>query len=136
MNLTATVQAPPSDTATPTTVAPTAAQVQPLLTEAIRRWALVEDAALVARLTGVDVVFADLAGGELAEYLNGQNTLDVDAAGHGWFVDPTPRSDGEYGGSGATLAVRNGVAAGGFDMLSVLVQRWATRWALPTAKAT
>ena len=79
MNLAATVQAPPSDTATPTTVAPTAAQVQPLLTEAIRRWALVEDAALVARLTGVDVVFADLAGGELAEYLNGQITLDVDA---------------------------------------------------------
>jgi Ca2+-binding RTX toxin-like protein len=100
--------------------APSAAQVQALLAEAIRRWSTVEDAALIARLRDVEVDFADLNGGELAEYRDGRITLDIDAAGHGWFVDPTPRSDSEYAGTGSTLTARGGDAAKGVDLLSVL----------------
>jgi hypothetical protein len=102
-------------------VAPGAAQVQPLVAEAIRRWSMVEDAALVARLRGIEVRFADLAGGELAQYDDNVITLDVDAGGRGWFVDPTPGSDGEFQGSGATLVARAGSAAADrIDLLSVL----------------
>jgi Ca2+-binding RTX toxin-like protein len=103
-----------------TALAPTAEQLQPLVAEAIRRWSMVEDAALVAGLRGIDVVFARLDNGELAEYRNGVITLDVDAAGQGWFVDPTPSSDEEFGGAGDTLTARAGAAVGRIDLLSVL----------------
>jgi hypothetical protein len=91
-----------------------------LLAEAIRRWSTIEDAALIARLRDVEVDFADLDGGELAEYHDGRITLDIDAGGRGWFVDPTPRDDSEYSGTGSTLTARGGDAARGVDLLSVL----------------
>jgi hypothetical protein len=99
---------------------PSADQVQMLLAEAIRRWSTIEDAATIARLHDVEVDFADLDGGELAQYHDGRITLDVDAAGRGWFVDPTPRDDGEYSGMSSTLIARGGDAARGVDLLSVL----------------
>jgi hypothetical protein len=98
-----------------------AAQAQPLLAEAVRRWSLVEDASLTARLGRIEVDVADLPGASLAEYLDGRITIDVDAAGMGWFIDPTPRDDREFRGSGAVLAATaSGGAAGRIDLLSVL----------------
>ncbi|CAM5793933.1 LEPR-XLL domain-containing protein [Rhizobacter fulvus] len=98
-----------------------AAQAQPLLAEAVRRWSLVEDASLTARLGRIEIDVADLPGASLAEYLDGRITIDIDAAGMGWFIDPTPRDDREFRGSGAVLAATaSGGAAGRIDLLSVL----------------
>jgi Ca2+-binding RTX toxin-like protein len=108
-----------ADAATPAT--PTDAQVQALVDEAIRRWAMLEDAALVTRLAGIDVSFGDLEGGELGEYHDGHITLDRNAGGFGWFVDPTPRSDAEFRHTGAVLTALDAAAAGHVDMLSVLM---------------
>ena len=92
-----------------------------LLGEAARRWALVEDAINLHRLQGLRIEVADLEGDNLAEYADGVITVDVDAAGHGWFVDATPASDAEFAGSGELLAaLPDGGAAGRIDLLSVL----------------
>ena len=96
-------------------------QLQPLAAEAARRWLLVEDALLTARLGSLQFVVADLPGEALGDYIDGRITIDVDASGHGWFVDPTPSSDGEFSGNGAVLhATPTGGADGRIDLLSVL----------------
>jgi hypothetical protein len=48
--------------------------------------------------------------------------LDRDAAGYGWFVDPTPRLDEEFSiiAAEGLRAVEGTAAAGAFDLLSVL----------------
>src|SRR5262249_22786515 len=73
------------------------AQVQPLVHEAIARW---EAAGLTpqqaAILRGVDVQIADLGGATLGLVSGNTIFLDDNAAGWGWFVDPTPRDDSEF----------------------------------------
>ena len=56
------------------------------------------DAASVAKLEQVQVVIADLPGSYLGEAIESQNQIYIDsnAAGYGWFVDPTPGSDEEF----------------------------------------
>ena len=50
----------------------------------------------LAALGGVSFEFADLAGAELG-YSEGSTVLiDIDAAGHGWFVDASPASSSEF----------------------------------------
>jgi hypothetical protein len=69
-------------------------QVQPLLTEALARW----QAAGVntSALGQIDVRVADLGGLTLGKAGHGVIWLDDNAAGSGWFVDPTPRNDSEF----------------------------------------
>jgi hypothetical protein len=96
-------------------------QLQAMAAEALARWARVEDASHLAVLDGIQIVMADLPGEQLGEYHDGRITIDVDAAGHGWFVDTTPGDDAEFAGSGAVLTARNGSdAAGRIDLLSVI----------------
>jgi hypothetical protein len=95
--------------------------VQPLFDEAYRRWALVEDALHLQAITGVRFAVSDLPEGELAHYLDGTITLDLDAAGNGWFVDGTPSTDLEFIGTGQVLTAKSGSEAEGrIDLLSVL----------------
>ncbi len=98
----------------------TQATLQPLFEEALRRWAATLDAAQLAALRSVDVVIADLPGDALGRYEDGVITIDVDAAGHGWFIDHTPGDDREFAAGDGTLVARNGEAAGDIDLLSVL----------------
>jgi len=99
----------------------TQAQLQPLLAEAARRWAMVEDASFVDRLGAVTVAIADLPGDEVGNYVDGRILVDIDAGGRGWFVDATPQDDREFSGEGAVLqALRGTDAAAGIDLLSVL----------------
>jgi hypothetical protein len=108
--------------AAPGTTAP-ALQVedlQPLLQEALRRWALAEGADLAAPLANVDVSITDLPGQELGRYVDGHILIDVDAAGHGWFIDRTPGDDREFTDDGVELVATGGLAAGRMDLLSVL----------------
>jgi hypothetical protein len=52
-------------------------------------------------------------------------TVDVDAAGWGWFVDRTPRTDHEFGLlTEAGLLAMDGPAAGRMDLLSVLAHEY------------
>jgi hypothetical protein len=71
-----------------------AQQVQPLLTEALRRW----DAAGVdtSSLSGLDVRIADLGGLTLGRADDGVIWVDDNAAGWGWFVDRSARNDSEF----------------------------------------
>lgn len=62
-------------------------------------------------LAGLDIRVADLDPGILGLTRGATILLDRDAAGYGWFVDPTPQLDEEF------LGVPAGVAV---DLLSVL----------------
>jgi autotransporter-associated beta strand protein len=75
----------------------TQADLQPIIAEAIARWAAAGlDAATVARLSQVQFLIDDLDGCCLGKVEDDQIYLDLDAAGYGWFVDATPTSDEEY----------------------------------------
>ena len=65
-------------------------------------------------LSHVDVRIADLAGPLLGMAGTGVITIDQDAAGYGWFIDPTPADDSEFG------AVAQGPSRGRVDLLSVV----------------
>jgi hypothetical protein len=72
----------------------TSAEVQPLLVEAEARW---QAAGVDTSILGaIDIRIADLGGTTLG--LTSGNTiwLDDNAAGWGWFVDPTPSDDSEF----------------------------------------
>ena len=86
-------------TASANTPALSQADLQPIVSEAIARWSDAGlDAATVAKLEQVQVVVADLPGSYLGEAVESQNRIYVDsnAAGYGWFVDPTPATDEEF----------------------------------------
>jgi len=74
----------------------------------------------LARLEAVQVDVADLPGMTLGEAHEGRIRIDTDAAGWGWFVDPTPQDDGEFVVSGGALVAQTGPAAGRMDLLTVL----------------
>jgi hypothetical protein len=91
----------------------TTAAVRPLLDEAIRRWAA--GGADVSALANLDVRIADLGGATLG-LASGQTIwLDDDAAGWGWFLDPTPADDSEF------LAAGDQGEEGRMDLLTALV---------------
>jgi hypothetical protein len=95
-----------------------------------RLGALGVDAGTLSELEAAQVVVADLPGTllGLAEVSNNRILLDVDAAGHGWFVDATPDEDAEFQAStpGETLEARAGTAAEGrLDLLTVVAHELA-----------
>jgi subtilisin-like proprotein convertase family protein len=77
----------------------TAAALPPVVAAAIDRWAAAgADAAALAELRGATVAIADLGGAYLGLAYPGLRLvrIDDDAAGRGWFVDPTPDNDSEF----------------------------------------
>ncbi len=90
----------------------TLAQVQPLLTEAIARW---QSAGFnVLSLGNINLRIADLPGTTLGQAQGNTIILDSNAAGWGWFVDKSPRSDAEFRTRG------NQGEQGRMDLLTVL----------------
>ncbi|MCR4411948.1 MAG: hypothetical protein NUV77_05920, partial [Thermoguttaceae bacterium] len=88
---------------------------QAIADEAIRRWSAAGlSAGQIDRLHSVRVLIADLPGLELGRAEGDAITLDADAAGHGWFVDPTPGDDAEFG------PAADPGAAGRMDLLSAV----------------
>jgi hypothetical protein len=66
---------------------------------------------------------ADLPGAELGREEGGTITLDADAAGHGWFVDPTPADSSEFRrrlADGALAATPGSAAYGRMDLLTAV----------------
>lgn len=89
-NLSAAAAAPASSSAPSLKLT----QAQPLLTEAIRRW---RSAGFnVTSLSNINLRIADLPGTIIGQAQGKTTTLDTNAAGWGWFVDKTPRSDSKF----------------------------------------
>jgi Ca2+-binding RTX toxin-like protein len=99
-------------------------EVAPIFAEAIDRWGasgLVDNTAL-ADLGDVALRVADLPDLVLGRVEDDVLYLDVDGAGHGWFIDPTPELDEEFTlRAGARLeAEPDSDAHGDMDLLTVL----------------
>jgi hypothetical protein len=97
--------------------------LQPIVSEAIARWAAAGmSASSLATLNNVKFVIADLPGSYLG--LADANTIciDRDAAGHGWFIDPTPALDEEFTLSSSDQQLRaiDPRAVDRIDLLSVV----------------
>jgi hypothetical protein len=88
--------------------------------------------ALIANANQSFAGFQDLAGSAVGttagEGANAAITLDTDAAGHGWYVDPTPldNTDDYLPTSDPSIwqAKAGSDAAGKMDMLSVLLHEY------------
>lgn len=99
------------------------ADLQPIVDQAISRWVAAGlDADAAARLRGVEIVIADLSGSQLGQAAGTQIYIDQNAAGHGWFVDPTPAVDEEFATSesSAQLAALDPWAADRIDLQTVV----------------
>jgi hypothetical protein len=79
---------------------------------------------LIDRLRSVDLVIADVAGLGLAAKAGFTITVDRNAAGHGWFIDPTWELDEEFASLGSSFELSAGAgssAYGRMDLLTVLL---------------
>jgi hypothetical protein len=78
------------------------------------------DAALVGRLASANYTVGLLAGGLVGWTDTGHNQVRIDAraAGHGWFIDPTPFRDEEFADG---VARPGSTAAGREDLLTVVL---------------
>jgi hypothetical protein len=103
----------------------TQTDLQPIVGEAVARWAAAGlDAAALAKLAQVQFVIDDLPGAYLGEATADRIYLDSDAAGWGWFLDPTPADDTEYGelaGSESLAARSDTAAANRIDLLTTVM---------------
>ncbi len=102
----------------------TSEELQSLVQEAIARWAAATgDAATADRLRQTTVHIADLPDNLLGLEANNTVWIDLNAAGHGWFLDLTPGTDEEFSipvGGHALRAAPGSAAAGRVDLLTVL----------------
>jgi hypothetical protein len=76
----------------------TQAQLDTIAASAISHWtdALGDGDPRLASLGSVQLSIADLAGDDLGYSESGLLVIDVDAAGHGWFVDTSTASSSEF----------------------------------------
>jgi hypothetical protein len=97
-------------------VAPlTAEELQPVMQEAIARWAAAGiDAAQVAALSQVTVGIGKFPGPWLGMAFPGAVWIDQTAAGYGWYLDPSPAGDGAF------PAAPGSPAYGRVDLLTVV----------------
>ncbi len=88
---------------------------------AIARWAAAGlEQSELERLAGLEIRFEDLAGELLARSALGVIAVDRNAAGHGWFFDPTPLADEEFASDKRGLHAVKVAAEGRIDLLTSL----------------
>jgi co-chaperonin GroES (HSP10) len=105
----------------------TQAELDSVVAAAIGQWASAgASAAQLAALHAVIFSVADLAGNIIGDQGPGAHiTIDTDAAGHGWFVDPTPNDNSEFthaqNAAGTDLLTDpSNAAAGHLDLLTTV----------------
>jgi len=102
----------------------TMGELAPVLAAAIQHWADAgASAAQIGLLENTKLVIADLPNsGFLANTDDNGITIDVNAAGWGWYVDPTPSGNTEYHTTAIPndLSATSGDAASHIDLLTVL----------------
>ena len=77
--------------------------------------------------SGITLNLADLPGGAIGQTTGTNITLDTNAAGYNWFIDPTPADNSEYlptSNPNEWVAKAGSEAAGKMDMLSVLLHEY------------
>jgi hypothetical protein len=101
----------------------TQGQLDAVVASAINHWAATGiSAAQLAILHNVSFGVADMSGIDVGESTPGHITLDSDAAGYGWFIDPTPGDDVEFGHALAATRLQTDpteAPAGHIDLLTV-----------------
>jgi hypothetical protein len=111
--------------AAPADASVTQSQLDPIVAAAVERWSqLLGGADIWAALEGVVFVVGDLKGQALAQTIGNVVVIDINAAGHGWFIDATPYDDAEYPGhspDGSLKAPTSSPAYGRMDLLSVVM---------------
>ena len=99
-------------------------QLAPIVTEAERQLAASAGVQILTSMAGVKVEVADLAGGLLGEESGKTILIDQNAAGYGWFVDPTPSDNSEFAtvlGPYALQAQNGSPAANRVDLLTTVM---------------
>ena len=77
--------------------------------------------------SGITFAISDLPGGAVGETTGTSITLDTNAAGYGWFVDPNPAANADFlptSDPNVWMAATGSAAAGKMDMLSVLLHEY------------
>jgi hypothetical protein len=108
---------------TGTTTTITAAQLAPLVQAAQSYWTATGlSADQLSRLNNVQVTLAALPSGVLARSFGQQVVISSDAAGLGYFVDPTPNLSGAFTAAtgSAQLTAVNSQAVDQIDLLTVV----------------
>ncbi len=101
----------------------TTTTLQPVASKAIEAWGTDPGVTDMLFRSAIEWQIADL-GGEFLAYTNGKTIwIDDDAAGNGWFVDPTPGVSDEFlvGTDGLLHAEPDQLAADRVDLFTVLV---------------
>jgi VCBS repeat-containing protein len=104
----------------------TQAQLDTVVAAAIAQWAHAgASASQLAALHATTFSVADLSGVTVGEETSGHITIDIDAASHGWFVDPTPNDNSEFthavNATGTDLYTDpSNAAAGHLDLLTTV----------------
>jgi VCBS repeat-containing protein len=100
----------------------TSTELSLFVAEGLARWETVAPLA-VQHLGPIAASIGDLPGDMLGSTEGARIQIDVNAAGRGWFIDPTPADDDEFLlGADALLSARPGSAADGrVDLLSVVM---------------
>ncbi len=111
--------------APPSAPAPSISQADlgSIVTEAIQRIEGTYGPGAAAALAGVSVEVTNLPGKLLGAEADGRILIDDDAAGYGWFVDPTPHQDEEFAISvrEELTAVQGTAAVGRADLLTAVM---------------
>jgi VCBS repeat-containing protein len=118
------------------------AQLDSVVAAAIGQWALAGASAnQLAALHATSFSVADLSGNVVGEQSPGHITIDTDAAGHGWFVDPTPSDNSEFthalNAAGTDLLTDpSNDAAGHLDLLTTVTHEMGHVLGLDDSTAT
>ncbi|MBR0850054.1 cadherin domain-containing protein, partial [Bradyrhizobium diazoefficiens] len=117
-------------------------QLDSVVAAAIAQWTHAgASAAQLAALSAITFSVGDLAGNTIGEEGAGHITIDSDAAGHGWFVDPTPNDNSEFthaaNAAGTDLFTDpSSAAAGHLDLLTAVTHEMGHQLGLPDLTAT
>jgi hypothetical protein len=101
----------------------TDAQLAPIVAEAMQRLESQLGSGVETAMAGVNIKVADLSHGILGETAGNTIWIDDNAAGYGWFVDPTPGDDVEFSQSASTglVASSGSPAANRADLLTTVM---------------
>jgi hypothetical protein len=118
------------------------AQLDSVVAAAIAQWAHAgASSEQLAKLSALTFTVADLAGNTIGDHSAAKIVIDTDAAGHGWFVDPTPFDNFEFlhavNAAGTDLfTAPSNAAAGHLDLLTTVTHELGHVLGLPDSTSS